>query len=72
MARNSGALSKSEENMLACIHDHALKIAASAMSRIKLATDLDNHPNSWWRHHDKAISEQSAMLISMVSRFIEN
>jgi len=71
MARDNGFLSKSDENILASIHEYALKVAASAMSRIKLGSDPDAHPNSWWRHHDNAIHEQSKMLTSMVKRFIE-
>jgi hypothetical protein len=71
MARRDGALTKSDENKLACIHEHALKIAAAAMSRIMLGSDHDQHPNSWWRNHDKKIEEQTDMLKSMVSNFLE-
>lgn len=69
MARSDGMLSKTDENMLADIHDHALKVASMAMRRIKLGSDPDGHPNSWWRNYDKEIQQQTDLLNAAVNRF---
>ncbi len=69
MPRSDGFLSKSDENVLADIHDHALKVASMAMRRIKLGSDADDHINSWWRNYEKEIQQQTELLNSAVNRF---
>ena len=70
--RINGVLTPENKRQLLSLHEHALKIAQASMSRILLGSDLDQHPNSWWKHHDKTIEQQSDFLANDVNHFLKS
>ena len=69
MPRDNGTITKQDEYVLSNIHDHALKVASVVMKRIRLGSDPDGHPNSWWRNYDKEIQQQTELLNAAVNQF---